>query len=375
MSLVYDKNVLVKLPDILTETLVTVTSVTLNAANETCHMVGHIFLENPIGGSKTISSAGGGSIIWRTTAATFASGSTTFVVGLQDVSTASTISQGDGSFDVEASFTGGGGGITANATQTSVMTSGSKTLAHGDLVSIAFSMTARGGADVITVALSNFTSSSNWPCVTANTAGSFTKLASNPLALIVFDDGSKGFLYFSNFHYVLNAAVVFNVDSSTADEYGNLIIPQKPFMAMGVRLLIDINANAHGEIILYSDPLGTPVATRTVTVDSRTVGTSTATNTIILFSSPYQINPNTPVGISYRPTTTTSNSLYYSDSDVAASALGAPNEYAYAIRRIDNSGAFSDYNGGTAKTRLMNMQLLGHHLEQGVNKGNYHVGI
>ena len=129
--------------------------ITLDATGETCFMIGHLMLENPLGGSKTISSAGGGSIVWRTGAVTFANASTTFRVGLQDLSTSSAPAQGDGTFDVQAAFTGGGGGVTASSVQTSVMTTGTKTLSHGDKIAISFSMAARGGTDSVVVSIND----------------------------------------------------------------------------------------------------------------------------------------------------------------------------------------------------------------------------
>lgn len=375
MSQIYVANQISQLPKVTAEAFVTGGSVTLNATGETTFSVGHIELEGGAG-SKTISAAGGGSIVWRTVAVTFSNGSTVFGVGLQDVSTATAPAQGDGTFDVYASFTGGGGGITANATQTSVMTSGTKTLTHGDLIAIGFSMTARGGTDSISVALSTITSTTNLPVVTSNTGGTYARVAgSNPCAYIIFDDGTKGWLWMTNFNQTVNSVVNINLDTATADEYGNIVIPTTRFRATGIRALLDINLTANLEAILYSDPFGTPVAERIVTMDGEQSGTSAGGNTWLMFSSYYDMRPNVTYAITIRPTTTSDLGMYYIDSIAGAELLGAPNDFAYACRRIGNTGAFSDYNGGTAKTRLMNMSLVSNYAEQGVNTANYRIGI
>jgi len=374
MSQIYLATQVLRLPEILANGFTTNSTVTLNATGETCFMVGQVWLAGG-SGSKTISSAGGGSIVWRSASVTFANGSTVFDVGIQDVSTSTAPAQGDGTFDVKASFTGGGGGVTANATQTSVMTTGTKTITHGDFVAIGIAMTTAAGADSVAVNTANISVAQNMPCVTANTSGSYARQSAHPCAYIVFDDGTKGWLWLTDFHHVNNTGVSIASNTGTADEYGNIIIPKVPFYATGMRATIDINVTANFEAILYSDPLGTPVAERTITFDAEMSGTASGADGYFMFSSPYLLKPNTTYAIAIRPTTTNSLSVYYIDSVAGAVLLGAPNDNAYACRRLDNTGAFSDYNGGTAKTRLMNMALVSNYADQGINKGNYHIGI
>jgi len=117
MSQILQNGQLVTLPSYPTTTSTGVSLSTLNATGETAFFVGYCCLQNPLGGSKTISAAGGGKIVWVAFAVTFADAGTTFDVGIQDVSTTATPSQGDGTWDVKASFTGGGGGVTANSAQ------------------------------------------------------------------------------------------------------------------------------------------------------------------------------------------------------------------------------------------------------------------
>ena len=354
----------------------------LNATGKIVHYIGNIILENPLGGSKTISAAGGGSIVWRSGAVTFANAGSTFKVGIQDVSTSTAPAQGDGTFDVEASFTGGGGGVTSSATQTSTMTSGTKTIAHGDLISITFSMTARAGADSVVVTHNlqrNFYDNQITPAVVDNTGGSYARLAtSNPNAYIVFDDGSVGWIYGFSFNSTTPILQTFNSGTATADEYGNLIYYPCTFYALGIGFYGNItNASSDFELLLYTTPLGTPSAVKTITVDATQISaTVTDGNFFYLFPTPYTLLANTQYGITIRPTTTNNVSIYYQDTNSSTGGkTGIPNTNAYAIRRLDNTGAFSDYNGGTAKTRKMAIYLLGSSIEQGVNMCSGQVGV
>ena len=360
-------------------------SITLNAAGETCVFAGHIILENPLGGSKTISAAGGGSITWIAGAVTFASGSSTFKVGIQDVHAAASPTQGDGTFDVEASFTGGGGGVTASAVNTSVMTSGTKAINHGDMAAVVLSLTARGGADSIVIRATPPASISlannGFPTVSEYTTGSYAKTASAvPLAVITFDDGTLGWFHGAPFFNYNNTptSLAYNSGTATADEYGNYLNYPFTYNAIGITFLGQISGtSADAELLLYSDPLGTPVVERTITLDATQAPvTASVMNSIHLFSTPFQLKANTPYAVTMRPTTANNITLYH--RDVGSVAQGETSEigtYCYACRRLDNTGAFSDYNGGTAKTRLMSVSLAGTYMEQGVNICSGQVGV
>lgn len=358
-------------------------TITLNATGETCFMVGHVVLENPLSSSKTISAAGSGKIVWVAGSVTFANGSSTFDIGIQDVSTASSPAQGDGTYDVKASLTGGGGGITASATNTTTMTTGTKTIANGDLIAITFAMTARGGADSVAVntqaaAFAGVTTLSGLPAIVENTGGAYARNSTSiPLAYMVFDDGTLGWVYAAGFTPTFTTQA-FNSGSATADEYGNLINYPFTFMALGIRVTILFAGNSSDlELLLYTDPLGTPAAVKTITVDATQIAaTATAINNYYMFSSPYLIKANTNYGITARPTTANNITLYH--RTVASVTEGKSVDigtYNYAIRRLDNTGAFSDFNGGTAKTRQMSIGVFGNYIEQGTNMADGQVGV
>jgi len=351
-------------------------TIVLNAAGETLHNVGHIMLQNPLGGSKTISAAGGGAIVWKSATITFANAGTTFKVGIQDVSTATSPAQGDGTFDVEASFTGGGGGVTGSATQTSVMTSGTKTITQGQLVSITLSMTARGGADSIASqfrGVSSYPNAPNLPTIVSNTTGSYLKSTLLPNCYIRFDDGTLGWFLANPYYETQPTGISFNSTTGTADEYGNIINSPGTFTALGMYGLITAGTAADFELILYSNPLGTPVAERTVVIDATQLGNTSASIVEVLFTSPFTLKANTAYAVSIRPTTANNVSLSYMDGKNDLDSLVS--SQIYSCRRLDNTGAFSDYNGGTAKTRVVLMGLMGAYMEQGVNMCSGQVGV
>lgn len=356
------------------------TASTLNATGETTQIVGAIHLENPLGGSKTISSSGG-KIVWVTGAVTFSSGSTTFVVSIQDVSSASSPGQGDGVNDVSVSYTGGGGGITANSVQQSAIASGSKTISHGDSIAIVLSMTARGASDSIVVQHAPTGTEVNpnilGGSIVENTTGSYANTSAYPMAYIIFDDGSVGWMYGFTMQKSVTTVTI-NSTTGTADEYGNLLNLPFTFYALGVEIMVSLAGNSSDfEILVYSDPLGTPTVQRTLTIDATQASVTASVRFIGLpFSSPYLVTANTPIGISCRPTTANNISIYAWDGDgVKSDKIHPPNSYAYAIRRLNNTGAFSDYNGGTAKTRLMSVHLYGYYVEQGVNMCSGQIGV
>jgi len=358
---------------------------TLNVTGETCVFASSIILENPLGGSKTISAAGGGSIVWSAGPVTFSSGSSTFKIGLQDVSTAASPTQGDGTFDVVASFTGGGGGITASAVNTSVMTTGTKTIAHRDLVAIVFEFTARAGSDTIGVRAINTATtwipSNGFPTVTDNTGGTYARVSGAiPLAQLVFDDGTLGWFYGASFfnYNTTPTSVTINSGTATADEYGTYLNYPFTYYAVGVQCFVNLSGtSADVELLLYSDPLGTPVVERTITLDAtQSPAVATQLNNVLLFSTPILLKANTPYAVTLRPTTANNITMYYREVGTVAQGDGSEiGTYCYAVRRLDNTGAFSDYNGGTAKTRIMSIGLVGTQMEQGVNMCSGQVGV
>ncbi len=336
-------------PGITASGPVATNSITSDAANEAAIFIGHI--ETSDGGSHTIDTTGSSSIGWRTGSVTFASGSTTFKVGIAPVDT------GNGppgrasnaadviSFDVSASFTGGGGGVTANAWQTSVPTAGTKTIANGDLVAICMQMTARGGADSINITYghSNCGAVFNRPALTSFTGAAYAATLGMPIALITFSDGALGWIYGADVASAMTAQT-WNSSSGTK-EYGQLFNLPFPYKVHGLYGWVFPSSNAADlDFILYSDPLGgSPVAEKTVSIDANTIASvATARRTEVMFAAPYSVAANTNIGAVYKPGAT-NVSAYYKTLNAAGHRVSDPwGTSGYGISRA--SGAFANAN-------------------------------
>lgn len=285
------------------------TSVTLDAAGESAALIGKVHLEGRTG-SKTISSAGGE--IWFATAAvTFANGGTNLRVGIQDVD--ATTGLEDTTWDVYKDFTGGGGGVSTSVYNAAVMASGSKTISHGDIVAVVVEMTTRGGADSVVlqrmsvIASGSLPNQIGFPYGTADT-GTLAKASLMPIVFLKFDDGTFGWIQGTCPYYLPAQNTRHSFSSSTTpDEYAAVF--RLPFKCKIDAVGIDcdqIDSTDAPEIILYSDPLGTPVADVTLTPDMDEFQGLGIVNggAVFQLASEYTIEANTWYALSVRPTTT-----------------------------------------------------------------------
>jgi hypothetical protein len=234
----------------------------MTAATNKKAFIGHVYIDGRPGSAKTISSAGG-KIYYRTGTTTFANGSTTVDIGIQDVD----LVNGpppfpDGTFDVKTTLTGGGGGISSAAFNTATMSAGSKSVSHGDLIAVVFDMTARGGADSVIIRGAGRPDSSSInavlrPKFVGFTGSWFGTVLSHPYCFIEFDDGTLGVLAGSPL--VAAATTEAFQDSTNPDERALLF--QVPFQckvdALALRMA-SADANSDSTLTLYETPLGTP---------------------------------------------------------------------------------------------------------------------
>lgn len=245
---------------------------TLDATAEKAAVMGHLFIEGH-GTGKVLSAAGGGSITFRTGTVTFAAvgPASTLDIGIQDLTaTPTTIKpEPDGTFDVKATLTSGVDTIGSSAWKTAVMTSGSKTMSHGDLVGLVADMTARNGADSVTWA--TIAAAPNRPASNVYVSGAWGAGAQNdlPLAYITFDDGTLGVIYGVDYAPAATTTSESFQDSTNPDERG--MIFQVPWNCKGEAARIFCSsagvATADFTFNLYSDPLGTPSLVTSVAVE------------------------------------------------------------------------------------------------------------
>lgn len=348
---------------------------TLDAANKSVALIGQLYWEDA--GSHTVDTTGSSSIQLRVNNATFANAGTTVVVGIGDVDTGNgpavrAVNVADViTMDVSKSHTGGGGGI-AGGWHTSVPTSGTKTIAHGALISVSVQMTARGGVDTIAFSNSSNTGSvtGQRPAVTFFNAATYSTVATVPLCVVVASDGTLGFIYGGTCYTTVGSSAYNN--GSTPNERGNVIIPPVPGKAIGIAYsLAFAGATSDVDLVLYSDPLGTPTAQKTVSLDGNAIASGSANLFgVALFSSPYTFTAGQPLAAIYKPTTvnniTASFITLNSSAHMKAFSLGTG---AYAVNR--SSGAFSVQNSNLERYQI---GLLIDSLDNGVGSGGV-VGV
>jgi hypothetical protein len=322
------------------------TAVTIDAVNEAYHGIGQVFWED--GGSHTVDTTGSSKFEFRVTSGSFvfANAGSTVKVGLAAVDTTNgpagrAVNVADViTFDVSKSFTGGGGVLTTGW-QSHTPSAGTKTVAHGDTVVFCMQMTARGGVDSVNMQGASASPSAAFPYVTQFVGGTYTVATSLlPVMVLIASDGTLGYFFGSS---VLTSVTTQTWNNGSAlKEHGNLIVPPFPGRVHG--LAFNTSALAAFDAVLYSDPLGTPVAERTVSIDENTVASnSNALYHVRLFSSPYDFTANQPLGAILKPTTVTDISAQYiTVNDALHQNAYAPGSSSYAINRA--SGAFAAQN-------------------------------
>lgn len=272
-------------------TLIATNDTNIDAAGEGLGMIGAVRWAD--GASHVVSSAGG-KITWIPNSATFANAGTTLRVGIQDVSAGLP----DGTYDVYKELVGGTDTLTAAALTTTAMATGTKTIAHGDVIAVVFTMTARGGSDVVAPRRTNLTT--GFPYCTVNSGGGHGKNNSMPCCLIEADDGVLGILGPSFTIPMTPSSLSFN-SGSTPDEYA--IIFQVPFKCSIDHLCVnsgETDAGENASLILYTDPLGTPTAQRTAVLDP-TLHQHEGSGTGFLWQrvTEYTLEPGTTYAIAY----------------------------------------------------------------------------
>jgi hypothetical protein len=302
--------------------------------------IGRMCLEGGTG-SKTISSAGG-AITFLPVASTFANAGTTVRVGIQDVNSTG---DPDGTYDVYADLVGGTDTIPASTMRHVPMTNGTKTIAHGDLVCVRVGMQSRAGADSVSICniVSGYYDSMVFPYGHFNTV----KRANPSPFMVKFDDGTIGWIEDVPLPYNMagTADLLSFSSSTTPDEYAAIF--RFPFgtsvRAAGVRLSA-VAATEDFEMILYSDPLGTPSAVQTITADASYIGTTGLGWWWGTFDPSIELSADTDYAIAIRPTTTNPFNFGYYD-------LGSGNEFLKRATpfgenidlasRTDQAGAFA----------------------------------
>jgi hypothetical protein len=239
------------------------------------------------------------------------------------------------------------------------MATGTKTVANGDFLAIVWDMTARGGTDLVRVSgltqLYTDSSPNNVISRYINSAWAHA-ISGTPTAVIEFDDGTLGWLTLTT-TYAVPTTVAVNVDTGTRDEYGNLIKPKFACKCGGADAFLTPAAGGTFEICLYEDPLGTPILMEAQPIEA--VDFSGAGYTRVVFDTEHILIPANTYAVTIRPTSATETSISHFDLVPAlAIASGLSSDDCYAVARLNNTGAFADFNGGTAKSRRIRLSAL-----------------
>jgi hypothetical protein len=271
----------------------------IDATGESAFLVGYIRLSSGAGTTKTLSSAGG-KIHFKLGTTTFANGATNLRIGVQDAS--ATTGLEDGTFDAYIDAVPGVVTLTSSIVNAVSIATGSKDITHGDLIAVGLEFTARAGADSLQIGLAGTGNNWGYPHASTDTGAGPTVRNSAIQIAIEFDDGTIGW-FGSVTPNTFDFSLAFN-SGSTPDEYG--LIYQFPFptkiSGYGI-WLTDIATTDDFELILYSDPLGTPVAVNTYTVDASSVLSALPLYFDVTMTSLYTLAANTPILLAVRPTT------------------------------------------------------------------------
>lgn len=277
----------------------------IDAAGESLAFCGKILLSSGPGTSKTLDNTG--KIHWRTGSVTFANGSTNLRIGIQDP-TSTGINDDSWASEPQADLVGGTDTITANVVNTTPIESGSRSISYGDHVCVVLELTGRGGADSVGIFRHNV--NGLIPYIAHDTGSGPAVVSGLPMVAIEFGDGTLGYFTAESFPYVYEASSSFGT-GSTPDEHA--LVFQFPCEVSIVGLFGDLSGiagNDDVEFLLYSNPLGTPVAERTVALDVSAFGTGGGGSAKLDHSiTAYTLPANTKAAVGMRPTT--ANSVGY----------------------------------------------------------------
>lgn len=329
----------------------------MDATAEKAALIGFLHIEGRATG-KVLSAAGGGSISFYPGSVTWAAvgPATTLEVGIQDVSTAAYPSQPDGTFDVVGLLTSGVDTLTSSTWKTVAMTTGTKTMSHGDKIAIVADMTARNGAD--SVRWKSNTSTRGFPCGNSYLAGAWGTGSQSfvPLAYITFDDGTLGTIFGEMAPtFALYSSEAFQ-DSTNPDERG--IIFQVPWDVKTDAVRVPVNITAATQdftIKLYSDPLGTPTLLDSSVVPAEIYGAN-RTSITALFAAPISLTKNTDYCLTVLATGTgnvTLDTWVLPTTNLRRFFSNGPN-----IRKATRNNSAGVFTEESPAVTIYNMQIL-----------------
>lgn len=342
-------------------------------ANQARIMYGYMMTSD--GAAHTLSAAGGGTIGFLNGTVTFAQATSVLTFGLATMDTATgppgraTNVSNLITFSTSKTWLGNAAhGMTTGTWHSSAMDAGSLSVTPGDLIAFAVQLTAWVTTDTIGIRCGDSGLASNLPGVTNLTGPStYAAATATPNVFITFDDGAFGYFLGSQVFSVGSTGTGNFGSGSSPNEYGNLFQFNFPVTILGATMFTVAPANAF-DFVLYADPLGTPSAVKTLSVNKFAIGSVTGSRRCdVMNPAGYVLAANTPIAGIMKPTSASTISAAYrtvfASSHQVTMNLGTG---CYAVNRSGGSGAFASQNSG--KDRF-NMCLLVSALDDGAGGG------
>ena len=317
-------------------------SLTMDAAGEKVAFIGEVWFPEGPGTSKTLSSSGG-AMQWLTGAVTWSVADNAIRIGIQDVSTTVgpvTVPDEDWTGEPYAELIQGVDAITATAWQTNNITTGTRTLTHGDLIAVVFDMTVRSATDSVTVSSLDALASVQRPVTALKSGAGPTWAAQGQIANVVIqcDDGTLCSI-FGGLPVTAVTTRSFASNTATADEYGN--VATLPMACSINGLWATINPGGNFEFKLYSGSAASPTQEQLITIDLNQVATANARQARYICGTE-AFTSGAFIATTVRPTTTTADVMYEISVNTNAHLKFWPGgETMYKCTRLDDAGSLT----------------------------------
>lgn len=258
----------------------------IDALNEHIQMCGRLAISE---GAQSVAFDTNSRIIFRTgTGNIFTEATSVITVGIQDVDLANgPPPRGDGTYDVFGVIPSATYADIANSTTYAVpMTSGTKTLSHGDLISIKIEFTTFTASD--TVRIQGLNLSGN----ITHSAQSILNTLSNSVAVVplVLDfEGDNSVVGVLDFVVPPIETFGANIVFGSGVEHGMLFRMANNRKIDGVWFDMGLTDGINCEVYLYTDPLGTPSGTLLGTHDGDVFVSSAGVRPTHLYFPPVEL--------------------------------------------------------------------------------------
>lgn len=317
----------------------------MNTAGQMVAFMGYLYI-NGAPTSTKLCSTSGCKIAFRPGTVTAWSGADdTVIVSLQDIdATNGPVGRPDESADVSDDLISGTDSLSTGTWKEVTMSSGTKTLTHGQLIAIVFDLSAVSGATV-NISYQASGASSHWPLVASKSGGSWAAVAGAPNAIIYTDDGTLAWIV-GSVNWAATGTKSFS-DSSNPDEFGLYCSAPYDMVVNGYWFFGSLTDNGGATVTMYKDPTGTPTQIGTqLTLDADQTQSSGVERPWFMNVPDFSVPANMPWVLALKSTVAGTNSslsgiAMNANSDLAIYSGGIN---CYEMGRQNGTGAFSATN-------------------------------